>query len=141
MKSGYVVLFVRTTQFPLTNMWVIFESKSANAQCKPVNLWDTRKPDPLDNLANRYERGQISLCGLFSTIVKDSGMSRFSHVQGDVNSLGKLDRHYYGMFGFLATKEEGIWIESPNPESSLRIQSALKWLRRNNPLYSTFFSE
>ena len=80
-------------------------------------------PNSVANLANRYERGQVSLCGLFSTTVKDAEMSRFSHVQGEVNSLGKLD-HYYGMFGFLASKDEGIWIESP--ESFLRIKGCLE---------------
>ena len=71
--------------------------------------------------------------------MKDAGMSRFSHIQGKVNSLSKLDRHYYGMFGFLANKDEGIWIESPNPESSLRIKEALRWFRNNNKLYFDFF--
>ena len=49
-------------------------------------------------------------------------MSRISHAQGEVNSLGKLDRHYYGMFGFLASKDEGFLIESPSPESSLKLR-------------------
>ena len=49
--------------------------------------------------------------------MKDAGISRFSHVQGEAHSLGKLDRHYYGIFGSLAGKDEGIWIESPNPEN------------------------
>ena len=48
------------------------------------------------------------MCGLFSIVVKDTGMSRFSHVQGEINSIGKLDRHYYGMFGFVTSKDEGI---------------------------------
>ena len=61
-------------------------------------------------------------------------MSRFSHVQGEVNFLGKLDCHCYDMFGFLASKDEGIWIESPNPESSLKIKNALRWFRKNNAL-------
>jgi hypothetical protein len=84
----------------------VFESGAYST--KPVSQWNMTLPNPIGNLANRYERGQISLCGLFSTIAKDAGMSRFSHVQGEVNSLGKLDRHYYGMFGFLASKDEGV---------------------------------
>ena len=68
------------------------------------------------------------MSSLFSTVVKDAGTSRFSHVQGEVNSLGKLDCHYY-MFGFLASKDEGIWIESLNPESLLRIKCAFRWFR------------
>ena len=63
----------------------IFESGTCNA--KPVSQWNMKLPSAIANLANRYERGQVSLCGLFSTIVKDAGMPRFSHVQGEVNSL------------------------------------------------------
>ena len=36
--------------------------------------------------------------------MKDAGISRFSHVQGKVHSLCILDRHYYGIFGSLASK-------------------------------------
>ena len=39
-------------------------------------------PNAIANLANGYERGEVSLCRLFSTIVKDAGMSRFNRVQG-----------------------------------------------------------
>ena len=113
---------------------VLEESGTCNA--KPVSQWNMELPNSVASLANRYERGQVSLCGLFRTIVKGAGMSRFSHVQGEVNSLGKLDRYYYDMFGFLASKDEGIWIESPNPERSLRIKDALRWFRNNNKLYS-----
>ena len=65
-------------------------------------------------------------------------MSTFNRLQGEVNFLGKHDHHYYGMVGFLAIKDEGIWIESPNSESSLRIKVALRWFRKNK-LYSDFF--
>ena len=114
----------------------IFESGTCND--KPVSQWNMKRPNAVASLANGYERGQVSLCGLFSTTVKDAGMSRFSHVQGEVNSLGKLDRYYYGMFGFLASKDESIWIESPNPESTLRIKDAFRWFHKNNKLYSDF---
>ena len=72
----------------------------------------------------------------FSTVVEDAGMSRFSQAQEEVTSLGKID-HYYGMFGFVASKDEGIWIERRNPESSLRIKEALRWFR-NIKLYYDF---
>ena len=72
---------------------------------KPVSQWNMKLLNSVANLANRYERGQVLLCGLFSTVVKDDEISRFSHVQGEINSLGKLDRHYYSMFGFLASKD------------------------------------
>ena len=55
--------------------------------------------------------------------------------------MHKLDRHYYGIFGFLACQEESIAAYSSNPESSLRIHRALKWLRNHNQLYESFFSK
>ena len=76
----------------------IFESSTCTA--KSVSQWNMKLPNAIADLANRYERGQVSLCGSFSTVVKDAGMSRFSNVQGEVNSLGKLDCHFYGMSGF-----------------------------------------
>ena len=72
---------------PSQHVGDIFEPGTHNA--KPASEWNMEEPSPIANLANRYERGQTSLCGLFSTVVKDAGMSRFNHVQGEVNSLGK----------------------------------------------------
>ena len=66
----------------------VFESGTCIA--KPVSQWNMKLPNAVANLANRYERGQVSLCGLFSTVVKDAGMSRFSHVQGEENLLVNL---------------------------------------------------
>ena len=62
---------------------------------RAVKDWDMRLPAVVMalKLKNLYERGQVSLCGLFSTIVKDAGMSQFKHIQGEVNALHKLDRH------------------------------------------------
>ena len=108
---------------------------------KPVSEWCMSKPKPIAALSNNYERQQISLCRLFSKTVKDAGVSQFKHVQGEVNSGRKLDRHYYGLFGFLACRSEDIWEHSPNPNSSIRIHHAVNWLHKNNPLYATFFSE
>ena len=62
-------------------------------------------------------------------------------MQGEVNFIHKLDWHYYGQFGFLAWKETSFAEHSANLESSLRIHSALGWLRTNNHLYSSFFSQ
>ena len=56
----------------------VFESGTCIA--KPVSQWNMKLPNAVANLANGYERGQVSLCGLFSTVVKDAVMSRFSHV-------------------------------------------------------------
>ena len=58
----------------------------------------------------------------------------------EVNAIHKLDRHYYGIFGFLACKEEGIATSSDNPKASLRIHKALKWFKNHNHLYGSFFS-
>ena len=52
----------------------------------------------------------------------------------------RQDRHYYGLFGFLAAKEEDIREQSKKPESDVRIHQALKWLKGHNHLYSEFYS-
>ena len=80
------------------------------------------------------------MCGLFTTTVKDAGVSQWHHIQGEVNAIHKLDRHYYGMFGFLASKDNSINGYSPNPESSLHIHHVLQWLHQHNHLYKCFFS-
>ena len=68
-------------------------------------------------------------------------MSQYRHIQGEVNAITRLDRHYYGLFGFLAIKDSDIWQHSPSPESSLRIKKAIRWFHGNNHLYSKFFSQ
>ena len=54
-------------------------------------------------------------------------------------TVRKLDKHFYGLFGFLACKNESIYEHSPNPQSSLRIHCAIDWL--HSPLQEIFFSE
>ncbi len=78
--------------------------------------------------------------GLFSTSVKDAGFSQWKHVQGEVSAIHKLDRHYYGLFGFLACKEESIASSISTPRSSLSIHRALKWFKQHNHLYESFFA-
>ena len=108
---------------------------------KPIPLWDMSKPTCLQSLKNVYERSQISLCTIFCTTVKDASFSQWRRVQGEVNTTHKLDRHYYGIFGFLAVKDDDINVFSDNPDSSSRIKSALKWLKFNNHLYRSFYTE
>ena len=108
---------------------------------KPVSDWDMAKPEPISALTSHYEKHQISLCRLFSKTVRDAGVSQYKHIQGEVKSVKKLDRHYYGLFWFLACKSQSIYEHSPNPESSLRIHRAINWLHSNNPLYGKFFAE
>ena len=62
---------------------------------KPVNEWEMSFPTEIQALANQYERGQTSLCGLFSSTVKEASMCQYRHVQGDVNAITKLDRNYH----------------------------------------------
>ena len=108
---------------------------------KPIPDWDVKKPDPISALTSSYERQHVSLCRLFSKTVKDAGVSQYKHIQGEVNSVRKLDKHFYGLFGFLACKSVSIYEHSPNPQSSLRIHIAINWLLSNNHLYKRFFSE
>ena len=87
-----------------------------------------------------YEHNNVSLCTTFSTTVRDAGFSVWHHVQGEVNTTHKLDKHFYGMFGFLAVKDEDINVFCDNPESATNIKRALTWLKLNNHLYKSFYS-
>ena len=107
---------------------------------KPVKLWDMTRPRPIAELRNRYETGHVSLCGLFSTTVKKASVSQYQHTIGEVNSITKLDRHFHGLFGFLAVKEDDINVFADNPDSAHRIKRALSWYRSHNHLYSSFYS-
>ena len=77
----------------------------SEADVRPVEEWDMSIPKPIKALCNKYETGMVSLCGLFSSTVKKASMSQYQHLQGEVNALKKLDRHYYGLFGFMAIKD------------------------------------
>ena len=81
-------------------------------------------PTEIQSLANQYEHGQMPLCGLFSSTVREASMTQYRHFQGEVNAITKLDKHYHGLFGFLAVKDSDIWT-SPSPASSLRIKRAV----------------
>ena len=83
---------------------------------------------PIAALQNTYETGQVSL-------------AQWNHVQGEVNDTHKLDRHYYGLFGFLACNKQSIEGNSSNTAPSLRIHRAVKWLKGNNHLYASFFTK
>ena len=62
----------------------------------PIQNWDMTFPEVILNLKNPIEQCQVALCGIFSTTVKDAKKHQWRHIQGEVNSLHKLDRHYYG---------------------------------------------
>ena len=40
--------------------------------------------------------------------------------QGEMNGITKLDRHYHGLFSFLAIKDDDIWQVSPSESSRRR---------------------
>ena len=68
-------------------------------------------------------------------------MTQYRHLQGEVNAITKLDKHYHGLFGFFAIEDDDIWEKSPSPASSLCIKKAVRWMHANNHLYSNFFSQ
>ena len=103
-------------------------------------LWNLKLPEPLDQLVNDYEKRQIGLCSLFSTTIRNVTPTQAKHMQGQVYTGHRLDSHYYGLFGFLAVSEEDIKSNSKKPETDVRVQRALKWLKENNVLYSNFYA-
>ena len=138
-SKWYSCSYCRTATIPLEqHVGHVFGDNGTDI--KPVPEWDMTVPKPLKELCNKYETGQVGLCGLFSDTVKKASMSQYQHLQGEINAIKKLDRHYYGLFGFMAIKDADIFTHSPDPCSSLRIKRALRWLRANNHLYSSFFS-
>ena len=72
----------------------------------PIEKWDMTYPNEISTLRNQVECNQVALCGLFSTVIKDAKKHQWRHVQGEINSLHKLDRHYYGLFGFMMMNEK-----------------------------------
>ncbi len=64
---------------------LVFDSNITDI--KPVREWDVRKPQPVAALTNRYETGQVSLLGLFSTSVKDAGFAQWKHIQVEVSAI------------------------------------------------------
>ena len=63
-------------------------------------------PPQIVCLKSEFEKCQVALCGIFSTTIKDAKRHQWRHIQGEVNALHKLDKHYYGMFGFLLMNEK-----------------------------------
>ena len=93
-KKGYVPI--------QQHIWAIF---NRDGTVKPISDWDMTKPSPISALTSSYEKHQISR--LFLRL-KNAGVSRYKHIQGEINSVRKLDEHFYGLFGFLACKNESI---------------------------------
>ena len=53
-----------------------------SANVKPVDEWDMTFPTEVQSLANQYECGQMSLCGLFSSTVREASMTQYRHHRG-----------------------------------------------------------
>ena len=111
-----------------------------DGQVLPVDKWDMAYPKEILSLKNQVECCQIALCGLFSTVVKDAKKHQWHHVQGEINSLQKLDKHYYGMFGFMLINEKISDQLTKYPEACERVRNALSWLKSNNHLYKLFLA-
>ena len=48
-------------------------------------------PNEILSLRNQVECSQVALCGLFSIVAKKY---QWRHIQGEVNSIHKLDKHF-----------------------------------------------
>ena len=84
--------------------------------------WNMELPGAIANLANDYEKRQVSLSGLYSTTLRDATPRQSRHVLGHVYTGHREDRHYYGLFGFLATKE----VDIKNKVKKQKVMSELK---------------
>ena len=111
-----------------------------DGQVLPVDKWYMAYPKEILSLKNQVECCQIALCGLFSTVVKDAKKHQWHHVQGEIHSLHKLDKHYYGMFGFMLMNEKISDQLTKYPEACERVRNALSWLKSNNHLYKLFLA-
>ena len=69
-----------------------------SSSMKPVDEWDMTFPTEIQSLTNQYEREQ-----LFSSTVRVASMTQYCHLQDE--TITKLDKHYNGLFGFLAVKD------------------------------------
>ena len=96
----------------------------------PVHMWDMACPKDILALKNQVECCQVALCGLFSTTVKDAKQHQWRYLQGKINSLRKLDKHYYGMFGFMMMNEKVSEQLTQHPEACEQVRKALSWLKR-----------
>lgn len=84
-ERWYCCIFCKSNEVPPDqHVGHVFDT-SLNA--KPVEDWDMSFPNEVQSLVNQYERGQISLCGLFSSTVRDASMTQYRHLQGEVNAV------------------------------------------------------
>ena len=82
-------------------MRLILSQYQSGTDIKPVPEWDMTVPKPLKEVCNKYEAGQVALCGLFSDTVKKASVSQYQNLHGEINAIKKLDRHLLWPFGFM----------------------------------------
>ena len=131
------------------NVW----TACGNCRKGPVDLYNTSDPnngqlyvpDALKDLVSPYEKGQIALAGLISKSVKPrcDTFKVWEHIQGQIRTRGRLDYHYFGMYGFMVAKDKEQVLDKGQEsvsEIQLRIKRELFWLQGNNPLSSNFYA-
>lgn len=82
----------------------------------------------------------ISLLGTYITVQERQNeyYRKFHHLMGEVYLGGKNDDSYRYLFG-LMVGVKGDKIKATKAEID-RVIKALKWLKKNNPLFETFYS-
>ena len=105
-----------------------------------VTEWDMVYPAEITSLKSKGEKCQVALCGIFSTTIKDAKKHQWRHILGEVNALHKLDKHYYGMFGFLMINNEITEKLTKYSGACERIRVALNWFKKHNNLYKQFLA-
>ena len=100
-----------------------------------VSEWDMVYSTQITSLKSEGEKCQVASCGIFSTTIKDAKKHQWQHIQGEMNALHKLDKHYYGMFGFLLINKEITEKLTKYSGACERITVALNWFKKHNNLY------
>ena len=122
-----------------------------NCRRGPFQLYDCSDPETgaqyipeaIKALTKPYELAQISLAGLINKRVKQRNdrLKIWDHFQGQSRVMQKFDDQYYGMYGFMVTRDvDNTDNLQSNNDSNTLIKRALINLRQINHLYQKFFS-
>ena len=95
-------------------------------------------PSEITSLKSEVERCQVALCEIFSTTVKDAKKHQWRRIQGEVNALHKLDKHYYDMFGFLMINGQISEKFTKYAGACECIRTALNWFKKQLPIQGLF---
>lgn len=78
-ERWYCCAYCKSNQIPFDqHVGHVFD---ASVNAKPIHEWDMTFPVEVQSLANQYERGQMSLCGLFSSTVREASMTQYRHLK------------------------------------------------------------